>query len=86
MHIVEAEISAKPISRQGDTWISPPAAAKIAGVHRYTMTKWCKLYGAPFARQIKKTGRWRISVAALNALLATGEFEGMRDATGREAA
>lgn len=75
MQVVETEISAKPVSRQRDEWVSPPKAAEIAGVHRATVNRWCESYGKPFAKKVR--GRWRVSLPALHALLR-GEIEGMK--------
>lgn len=82
VQIVETEDRAKPVPRQRDEWVSPPKAAEIAGVHRATVNRWCENFGRPFAKKVR--GRWRVSLPALNALLK-GEFEGMKDGTGRAA-
>lgn len=67
MRSVETKASAKPVVRQRDEWLSPPKAAELAGVHRATMNRWCESLGRPFARKVR--GRWRVSTAALIALL-----------------
>lgn len=79
---VEEKVIAKPVASQQDTWLSPPKAAEIAGVHRATMNRWCESLGRPFARKVR--GRWRVSTAALIALLDGPEGIGMRGTDGEE--
>lgn len=74
--ICEKETSANTVSRQRDSWLSPPQAAEIAGVHRATMNRWCEQIGKPLARKIG--GRWRVSPSALAQLLSEGQIDGKR--------
>ncbi len=74
---VEEKRSAEAQSRQRDVWLSPRAAAEIAGVHRTTVLRWCHELRTPFARRVR--GHWRVDPLALARLLEGEGNEGVRD-------